>query len=141
MEYGCSVKEELGITLQRDQYNLPDLKMSSQTQSSVLSNLTIEDDNHKSIKYDVWASTPNGNNKLGAAFRDAERRSVIIFSNHNFRSMEVDNMLRWLGRDTQEFTSLERLDQFEEDEDQNALFHFSTDHDKEGKIKRAVHPI
>ncbi|KAF2320043.1 hypothetical protein GH714_022453 [Hevea brasiliensis] len=50
--------------------------MSSQTQSYVLSNLTIEDDNHKSIKYDVWASTPNGNNKLGAAFRDAERRSA-----------------------------------------------------------------
>ncbi|XP_057990221.1 YTH domain-containing protein ECT3-like [Hevea brasiliensis] len=34
-----------------------------------------EDDIHKSIKYDAWASTPNGNKKLDAAFREAEQRS------------------------------------------------------------------
>ncbi|KAL6517775.1 YT521-B-like domain [Orobanche minor] len=31
-----------------------------------------EDDVHKSIKYDVWSSTPNGNKKLDAAFREAD---------------------------------------------------------------------
>jgi hypothetical protein len=31
-----------------------------------------EDDIHKGIKYNVWASTPNGNNKLDAAFHDAQ---------------------------------------------------------------------
>lgn len=31
-----------------------------------------EDNVHKSIKYNVWASTPNGNKKLDAAYRDAK---------------------------------------------------------------------
>jgi hypothetical protein len=31
-----------------------------------------EDDVHKGIKYNVWASTPNGNNKLDAAFHEAQ---------------------------------------------------------------------
>ncbi|XVE48559.1 hypothetical protein DITRI_Ditri01bG0011400 [Diplodiscus trichospermus] len=33
-----------------------------------------EDDVHKSMKYDVWSSTPNGNRKLDAAFHEAEAR-------------------------------------------------------------------
>ncbi|KAL2528279.1 uncharacterized protein Fot_20880 [Forsythia ovata] len=32
-----------------------------------------EDDVHKSIKYNVWSSTPNGNKKLNAAYEDAQR--------------------------------------------------------------------
>ncbi|GAB2211188.1 hypothetical protein Droror1_Dr00016480 [Drosera rotundifolia] len=31
-----------------------------------------EDDVHKSIKYSAWASTPNGNKKLDAAYKDAQ---------------------------------------------------------------------
>jgi ribosomal protein S21 len=31
-----------------------------------------EDDVHKSIKYNVWASTPNGNKKLDAAYQQAK---------------------------------------------------------------------
>ena len=31
-----------------------------------------EDNVHKSIKYGVWASTPNGNRKLDAAYREAK---------------------------------------------------------------------
>nr|CAB3452032.1 unnamed protein product [Digitaria exilis] len=34
-----------------------------------------EDDVHKSIKYNVWASTPNGNKKLDAAYQDAKEKS------------------------------------------------------------------
>lgn len=34
-----------------------------------------EDDIHKSIKYSVWASTPNGNQKLNLAFEDAQLRA------------------------------------------------------------------
>ncbi|WCJ38776.1 evolutionarily conserved C-terminal region 5 [Euphorbia peplus] len=33
-----------------------------------------EDNVHKSIKYGVWASTPNGNKKLDAAYREARDR-------------------------------------------------------------------
>ncbi|KAL0308074.1 UNVERIFIED_CONTAM: YTH domain-containing protein ECT2 [Sesamum angustifolium] len=32
-----------------------------------------EDDVHKSIKYNVWSSTPNGNKKLNAAYEDAQK--------------------------------------------------------------------
>ncbi|KAF3432312.1 hypothetical protein FNV43_RR27052 [Rhamnella rubrinervis] len=33
-----------------------------------------EDNVHKSIKYGVWASTPNGNKKLDAAYREAKEK-------------------------------------------------------------------
>ncbi|XP_022753498.1 uncharacterized protein LOC111301794 isoform X2 [Durio zibethinus] len=34
-----------------------------------------EDDVHKSIKYNVWASTPNGNKKLDAAYQESQQKS------------------------------------------------------------------
>ncbi|ESW33929.1 hypothetical protein PHAVU_001G110200 [Phaseolus vulgaris] len=34
-----------------------------------------EDDIHKSIKYSVWASTPNGNKKLDAAYQEAKEKT------------------------------------------------------------------
>ncbi|KAJ4811294.1 evolutionarily conserved C-terminal region 2 [Rhynchospora pubera] len=33
-----------------------------------------EDDVHKSVKYGVWASTPNGNKKLDAAYKEAKEK-------------------------------------------------------------------
>ncbi|KAH0943805.1 hypothetical protein HID58_003442 [Brassica napus] len=40
-----------------------------------------EDNVHKSIKYNVWASTPNGNKKLDAAYREAkeEKEACPVF--------------------------------------------------------------
>eukprot|EP00270_Netrium_digitus_P015999 TRINITY_DN5668_c0_g1_i5.p1 TRINITY_DN5668_c0_g1~~TRINITY_DN5668_c0_g1_i5.p1 ORF type:complete len:314 (-),score=104.15 TRINITY_DN5668_c0_g1_i5:185-1126(-) len=35
-----------------------------------------EDDVHKSIKYNVWASTPNGNRRLDAAYHDAQAKGA-----------------------------------------------------------------
>ncbi|KAL6335581.1 hypothetical protein AAG906_030711 [Vitis piasezkii] len=35
-----------------------------------------EDNVHKSIKYGVWASTPNGNRKLDAAYREAKEKQA-----------------------------------------------------------------
>ena len=51
-----------------------------------------EDDIHKSIKYSVWASTPNGNQKLNLAFEDAQLRAgdnpsgcpIILFFSVSF---------------------------------------------------------
>ncbi|KAL1215110.1 YTH domain-containing protein ECT3 [Cardamine amara subsp. amara] len=34
-----------------------------------------EDDIHKSIKYNVWSSTPNGNKKLDASYNEANQKS------------------------------------------------------------------
>uniref|UniRef100_A0A0D3FP21 YTH domain-containing family protein n=1 Tax=Oryza barthii TaxID=65489 RepID=A0A0D3FP21_9ORYZ len=46
-----------------------------------------EDDVHKSIKYNVWASTPNGNKKLDAGYREAQEKSsecpVFLFFSVN----------------------------------------------------------
>ncbi|KAJ8771730.1 hypothetical protein K2173_026907 [Erythroxylum novogranatense] len=44
-----------------------------------------EDDVHKSIKYNVWSSTPNGNRKLDAAYREVKAESggypiFLVFS-------------------------------------------------------------
>ncbi|KAJ7957551.1 evolutionarily conserved C-terminal region 2 [Quillaja saponaria] len=36
-----------------------------------------EDNVHKSIKYGVWASTPNGNKKLDAAYREAKEKNRL----------------------------------------------------------------
>ncbi|XP_057989234.1 uncharacterized protein LOC110661610 [Hevea brasiliensis] len=70
-----AVKEDLGITVQRDQYNKPDFENKYADAKFYVIKSYNEDDIHKSIKYDVWASTPNGNKKLDAAFREAEQRS------------------------------------------------------------------
>lgn len=46
-----------------------------------------EDDVHKSIKYNVWASTPNGNKKLDAGYREAQEKDndcpVFLFFSVN----------------------------------------------------------
>ncbi|KDP42440.1 hypothetical protein JCGZ_00237 [Jatropha curcas] len=70
-----SVKEDLGTTVQRDKYNQPDFETEYANAKFYVIKSYNEDDIHKSIKYDVWASTPNGNKKLDAAFHDAEQRS------------------------------------------------------------------
>uniref|UniRef100_A0A2P2K6A3 YTH domain-containing family protein n=2 Tax=Rhizophora mucronata TaxID=61149 RepID=A0A2P2K6A3_RHIMU len=68
-------KEDLGVLLRRDQYNQPDFKIEYTNAKFYVIKSYSEDDIHKSIKYDVWSSTPNGNKKLDAAFRDAEGMS------------------------------------------------------------------
>ncbi|XP_004288672.1 PREDICTED: uncharacterized protein LOC101300101 [Fragaria vesca subsp. vesca] len=68
-------KEVLGFTVSRDKYNLPDFQTDYESAKFYVIKSYSEDDVHKSIKYDVWASTPNGNKKLDAAFRDAEAKS------------------------------------------------------------------
>ena len=51
-----------------------------------------EDNVHKSIKYGVWASTPNGNRKLDAAFREAKEKRdacpVFLFFSVYISSMQ-----------------------------------------------------
>ncbi|XP_062083780.1 YTH domain-containing protein ECT3 isoform X2 [Humulus lupulus] len=68
-------KEELGSAVQREQYNTLDFPTDYEYAKFYVIKSYSEDDVHKSIKYDVWASTPNGNKKLDAAFHDAEVKS------------------------------------------------------------------
>ncbi|XP_010544088.1 PREDICTED: YTH domain-containing family protein 2-like isoform X2 [Tarenaya hassleriana] len=72
-----SVKKDslVGLTIRRDMFNLPDFQTEYEDAKFYVIKSYSEDDIHKSIKYSVWSSTPNGNKKLDAAFRDAEEKS------------------------------------------------------------------
>ncbi|CAI0375165.1 unnamed protein product [Linum tenue] len=58
-----------------DQYNAADFETVYESAKFYIIKSYSEDDIHKSIKYNVWSSTPNGNKKLDAAFRDSEEKS------------------------------------------------------------------
>ncbi|GAU24401.1 hypothetical protein TSUD_391100 [Trifolium subterraneum] len=68
------VKDEFAFTVCRDRYNLPDFQTKYETAKFYMIKSFNEDDIHKSIKYDVWTSTPHGNKKLNAAFQNAEAK-------------------------------------------------------------------
>lgn len=56
----------------RNKYNKPDFQTKHEEAKFFMIKSFNEDDIHKSIKYNVWASTPLGNEKLDAAFWDAQ---------------------------------------------------------------------
>ncbi|XP_042490112.1 YTH domain-containing protein ECT4-like isoform X2 [Macadamia integrifolia] len=68
-------KDNVGLTVPSDRFNLQDFKTTFENAKFFVIKSYNEDDIHKSIKYDVWSSTPNGNKKLDAAFHDAETKS------------------------------------------------------------------
>ncbi|KAI9177162.1 hypothetical protein LWI28_011813 [Acer negundo] len=75
---GSSVgREDLGSKIRKDQYNQPDFQIEHEKAKFYVIKSYNEDDIHKCIKYDVWASTPNGNKKLDAAFREAETKADV----------------------------------------------------------------
>ncbi|XP_052194449.1 YTH domain-containing protein ECT1 [Diospyros lotus] len=62
-------------TVWGDQYNLEEFQTEYENAKFFVIKSYSEDDVHKSIKYDVWSSTPNGNRKLDAAFHDAKGKA------------------------------------------------------------------
>ncbi|XP_057967911.1 YTH domain-containing protein ECT4 isoform X2 [Malania oleifera] len=56
---------------QDDLYNRADFLTEYEDAKFFIIKSYSEDNVHKSIKYGVWASTPNGNRKLDAAYREA----------------------------------------------------------------------
>lgn len=68
-------KEQFGSRVWRERYNCPDFQTVYDNAKFFIIKSYSEDDVHKSIKYDVWSSTPSGNKKLDEAFHDAEARS------------------------------------------------------------------
>ena len=63
------------IIIRTDQYNRDDLRLDYMYAKFFVIKSYSEDDVHKSIKYNVWASTPNGNKKLDAGYREAQEKS------------------------------------------------------------------
>lgn len=64
------------ITISVDQYNKDDFPVEYVNAKFFVIKSYSEDDVHKSIKYNVWSSTPNGNKKLNSAYEEAQKVSV-----------------------------------------------------------------
>ena len=66
--------ENTCIVPDREQYNKEDFPVDYENAMFFVIKSYSEDDVHKSIKYNVWASTPNGNKKLAAAYQEAQQK-------------------------------------------------------------------
>ncbi|PIN18623.1 putative high-glucose-regulated protein [Handroanthus impetiginosus] len=80
-------KEKSSVTPDREQYNKPDFPVTYSDAKFFIIKSYSEDDVHKSIKYNIWASTPNGNKKLDTAYQGSQQRSggcpVFLFFSVN----------------------------------------------------------
>lgn len=72
----CATNAQGAIVIQTDQYNKDDFPVDYPYAKFFVIKSYSEDDVHKSIKYNVWSSTPNGNKRLSSAYEDAQRISV-----------------------------------------------------------------
>lgn len=68
-------EEKLPVFPDREQYKGDDFPEAHSDAKFFIIKSYSEDDVHKSIKYGVWASTPNGNKKLDAAYKEAQEKS------------------------------------------------------------------
>ncbi|KAJ0555385.1 putative YTH domain-containing protein [Helianthus annuus] len=68
------VIEKASSTPNREQYNHPDFPVTYEDAKFFVIKSYSEDDVHKSVKYNVWASTQNGNKKLDAAYQEAQQK-------------------------------------------------------------------
>ena len=68
-------EENPTVVADKEQYNKEDFPETYSDAKFFVIKSYSEDDVHKSIKYNVWASTPNGNKKLDAAYQEAQGKS------------------------------------------------------------------
>ncbi|XP_076931621.1 uncharacterized protein LOC143596837 isoform X2 [Bidens hawaiensis] len=71
-----NVDAQGNITIFMDQFNKDDFPVDYVNAKFFVIKSYSEDDVHKSIKYNVWSSTPNGNKKLNNAYEEAQKLSV-----------------------------------------------------------------
>ncbi|XP_038720121.1 YTH domain-containing protein ECT4-like isoform X1 [Tripterygium wilfordii] len=64
---------EGNIIIHTDRYNMDDFPVGYVDAKFFVIKSYSEDDVHKSIKYNVWSSTPHGNKKLQSAYEDAQK--------------------------------------------------------------------
>ncbi|KAK4706702.1 hypothetical protein R3W88_033741 [Solanum pinnatisectum] len=65
-----------------------------------------EDDVHNSIKYNIWASTPNGNKKLDVAYQEAQQKDVPNSLLKHITLENDENKPVTNNRDTQELLKI-----------------------------------
>ncbi|XP_022742197.1 uncharacterized protein LOC111293629 [Durio zibethinus] len=73
---GNSDDAEGNVIIYTDQYNKDDFPTDYVDAKFFVIKSYSEDDVHKSIKYNVWSSTPHGNKKLESAFEGAQKKGV-----------------------------------------------------------------
>ncbi|KAI3882909.1 hypothetical protein MKW92_000416 [Papaver armeniacum] len=83
LKYGNGNTDLLGeqntggdIIISADNYNREDFSVNYVDAKFFVIKSYSEDDVHKSIKYNVWSSTPNGNKRLENAYEDAQKISA-----------------------------------------------------------------
>ncbi|CAI9768674.1 unnamed protein product [Fraxinus pennsylvanica] len=80
-------EKKSSVAPDREQFNQSEFPVTYTEAKFFVIKSYSEDDVHKSIKYNVWASTPNGNKKLNAAYQDAQQKSegcpVFLFFSVN----------------------------------------------------------
>ncbi|KAI3716483.1 hypothetical protein L1987_67394 [Smallanthus sonchifolius] len=67
-------KENTCAAPDREQYNLTEFPETYTDAKFFIIKSYSEDDVHKSVKYNVWSSTQNGNKKLDAAYNEAQQK-------------------------------------------------------------------
>lgn len=70
-----TVDAEGNIIISADQFNRDDFPIDYEVAKFFVIKSYSEDDVHKSIKYNVWSSTPSGNKRLDNAFEEAQELS------------------------------------------------------------------
>ncbi|KAH7444239.1 hypothetical protein KP509_02G070900 [Ceratopteris richardii] len=63
-------------SVNRSEYNQDNFQVSYEAAKFFIIKSYSEDDVHKSIKYSVWSSTPNGNKRLDEAYRKAQEKKL-----------------------------------------------------------------
>jgi hypothetical protein len=96
-------KQENSVLPDKSQFNQENFPTTYKDAKFFVIKSYSEDDVHKSIKYNVWASTPNGNKKLDAGYREAQEKptecpvflffSVSIFFLRNSVSMLILHLI------------------------------------------------
>ncbi|XP_074570023.1 YTH domain-containing protein ECT4-like isoform X2 [Curcuma longa] len=67
--------QDSSAVLENDQYNAADFPVTYSDAKFFVMKSYSEDDIHKSIKYNVWASTPHGNKKLDVAYQESKEKT------------------------------------------------------------------
>lgn len=89
------------IIIYTDQYNKDEFPLDYVDAKFFVIKSYSEDDVHKSIKYNVWSSTPHGNKKLDNAYEDAQRIAagkprgcpIFLFFSVSFYIVQVAYLL------------------------------------------------
>lgn len=78
---GNSKANSSGSGINFELYNSPNFSTDYKNAKFFIIKSFSEDNVHKSIKYNIWASTPHGNKKLDAAYREAKETngSCLVF--------------------------------------------------------------